>query len=186
VPPAAAQLPLADTLERLRAAIERGRGRELRGLRGDLTWAQLDQARELAADSHARATAAALAADGDPDAEAALALAERIGAPPAPSRSPWWEDPAIAPPPRLDLECFVSTLASLRRDGAPFDEAWDVARDCCNLHTGPLGQALQWSRPAWEAAYQRKPPPRGYRLLGWPEPELRAPLVPAHLTWHGR
>jgi hypothetical protein len=177
VPTAAAQLPLAEELERLRDEIEQAHGQAARrGARADVAWAQVDQARELAADPHARATAAALAAAGDPDAEAALARAERVG-PPAP-RSSWWEDPTpLVPPVRLD--CLVAALARLRRERAPFDEAWPAALETCDLRAGDVGRALEWSRPAWEAAYERRPPPPGYMLGSWPEPEPRAPSAVA-------
>jgi hypothetical protein len=171
-------LPLAEELQRLRDAIEHARGQAaVRRARADVSWALLDQAHELAADPRARRAAAALAAAGNPDAEAALARAERLGALPAPGRKPWWQDcEPLAPPLRLD--CLIRALAQLRRDGAPFDEAWELALERCELRAGDVGRAVEWARPAWRAAYERRPPPPGYRLDGgWPEPEPQAPLV---------
>ena len=178
MPTAVAQsLPLADELHRLQAAIEQARGLELRGLRRDLAWAQRDQATALAADPRARAQAEALAAEGDADAEAALARARSVEAPP-PSRNPWWEDPIVSLP-VVSLDPLVDALAGLRRDGASFDEAWPVALELCGLTHGPLGSALASTVRAWQAAYLREPPPRGYELRSWPEPEHRPPPLAA-------
>ncbi len=171
-----ASLPLASTIAELRRKVElvrNGEGRAgerrnaVRSACLDVRWAQLDQATMIRDNLAALERALVLAEAGDADAVAAL---ERVG------KLAAWEEPRSAVAGRdntipisteLDLSELVDVLAELRRHGYDFDRAWATALERVDLAEEDLLRCVKWSAPAWEAAYRRQLPPRGFGLTRW-------------------
>ena len=159
-----AQLPLADEIARLRAAIKGGRDR--RNQRGDLRWALRDRAAIIRDNLAALETAISLAEEGDEEAVAALRLADSLPLAEAPRPNCWTEERLHHAVCELDLSALIELLASMRREGLSFAVAWARATAALGLDVGPDASVLRDTKEAWRSAYEGSRGP-GLGLSGW-------------------
>ena len=164
-------LPLADEIDRLRAAVE---GCKDRSRRSDLRWALADRARIVRDNLDALETAIALAEEGDEEAIEALRLADQLPCSEAPPRTSveGTEERLAHMVCELDLGDLVQLLAAMRRNGVSFPVAWMRATVALGLDCGEDAAALAATRDGWKAAYLRERGP-GLGLSSWYEEEPR-------------